>query len=190
MRPGLSDVWRGGGLLYGALDRIDARKGVASWAEALDWLTTYETARPIGEIQFWGHGQWGRGLVDRESLDINALSAKHPHHARLHALRDRLVGERRALWWWRTCETLGTKSGHEFARSLARFLDCRVAGHTYIIGFWQSGLHCLAPGAEPDWSVDEGIDHAAPPGQPRALWSSASAPNTISCLRGDLPAGV
>ncbi len=190
IRLGLSDAWRVGGLLYDALDRVDARFGVASWTEALDWLANVEPSRRIGEIQFWGHGLWGRGLVSRESLDIDAFRPGNPYNARLAAVRNRLVTGGRALWWWRTCETLGTAVGHEFARAQTRFLDCRVAGHTYIIGFWQSGLHCLAPGFEPNWPVDEGRDRTAPFGQPRAMRSTASAPNTITCLRGSLPDGV
>ena len=38
-------------------------------------------------------------------------------------------------------------AGHDFARAWTDFFGSRAAGHTFIIGYWQSGLHTLAPGA-------------------------------------------
>ena len=187
--PGLSLSWRIGGHLYRRLGRIDAWKGFTSWPEALEWLARHEAHRPIGEIQFWGHGRWGCALIDRERLDIEALDPAHPLHDSLAAVRERMKGVEGAQWWFRTCETFGAEPGHEFARAWTSYFDCRAAGHTYVIGPWQSGLHTLRPGARPHWSVDEALIEGTPKEPERAAWSSPSEPNTISCFHGTIPAG-
>jgi hypothetical protein len=181
--PGLSYIWRAGSQLYRALDRLDASHGVASWSEALDWLAAVRAGEPIGEIQFWGHGQWGCARVAEERLDRSALVLEHPHHQRLHAIRQRMTSQ--SLWWFRTCETFGGAEGHAFARDWTNFFGCRAAGHTYVIGFWQSGLHVLQPGEAPSWSVREGFDPVHPD-RGTALGSSPLEPNTITCLHGSV----
>jgi hypothetical protein len=183
--PGLTRTWEVGARLYAGLGRVDASYGAASWGEALAWLGAVEG--PIAEIQFWGHGRWGQAFIGRQSLDVGALVSTHPLHAGLVAVRARLDGPG-ALWWFRTCETFGKRQGHEFARRWTRFFGCRAAGHTYVIGPWQSGLHSLAPGAEPTWSIDAGLgpDKAAP----TALMAHPLAPNTITFLTGAIPAGM
>ena len=183
-RPGLSHAWTVGGALYRGLHHLDAWRGVASWAEGLEWLLDVAPSRRVAEIQFWGHGRFGAALIAGERLDVRALEAGHPHHARLAALRARLVGPE-ALWWFRTCDTFGTAAGHEFARAWTRFHGCRAAGHTHVIGFWQSGLHVLGPAEEPTWSVEEGVDPSRPSSSGRA--SRPWLPDTISCLRAALP---
>ena len=98
-----------------------------------------------------------------------------------------MPGGGQGLWWWRTCETLGAARGQAFAGALAEFLDARVAGHTFIIGAWQSGLHTLGPGETPRWSPTEGLKDGDPE-RPRAAYgSSRRAPNTIHCLHGQVP---
>ena len=185
--PGLTGSWMLGGWLYRALRRLDVFFGAASWEEALGWLSTVKPGRRIGEVQYWGHGNWGLVRCGQERLDVRALQPAHPLYEGLARVRDRLVPDGQALWWFRTCETFGTKAGHDFARAFTRFMNARAAGHTYVIGPWQSGLHLLEPGEEPHWPVEEGL----PPGveQPlRALWSSPRCPRTISFLHGRIPA--
>lgn len=186
-RPGLTDAWAAGARLYRALGRVDAWRGVASWPEALAWAAEVEPGRLIGEVQYWGHGRWGRALAGADVLDAGSLAPAHPLHAALAAVRARLAPD--ALWWFRTCETFGTAAGHDFARAFARFLGCRVAGHTYVIGAVQSGLHSLLPGAEPAWSATEGLPPGVPD-PPTAARSSLLAPNTITCLHGRVPPGM
>ena len=101
-------------------------------------------------------------------------------------VRDRLLPDGEALWWFRTCETFGTETGQRFARAWTRFLGCRAAGHTYVIGAWQSGLHSLQPGETPRWSPEEGVQ---PGPTPRSLTSRPGAPNTITFLHGRIPEG-
>jgi hypothetical protein len=183
--PGLSQIWGAGRYLYRALGRLDASYGAGSWAEALDWLAAVQTHDRIGEVQFWGHGRWGLARIGAEPLDASALKPGHPHHDRLARVRDRLEPGN-ALWWFRTCETFGTRTGQSFARAWTRYFDCRAAGHTFIIGAWQSGLHSLRPGEEPAWPEEEGLV----PGDPdRALTSRPGAPNTITFLHGRIPEG-
>lgn len=187
LRPGLSDAWRAGGSLYRGLGRLDATCGVASWEEALTWLVE-QAARSggtIGEVQFWGHGRRGCALIGDESLDASSLQSGARHAPLLRALRT--VLHAKCTLWFRTCETLGGATGQHFARTLADASGARVAGHTYVIGFWQSGLHALAPGASPHWSVDEGVGARGPAAT--ALLSSPALPNTIHCLQGTIPAG-
>lgn len=93
------------------------------------------------------------------------------------------------LWWFRTCETLGASCGQAFARAWADFLGCRVAGHTHVIGFYQSGLHSLRPGEKPTWSADEGIIEGDAARPLRAAESRRGIPNTITCLGGRPPPG-
>src|SRR5688572_11084395 len=95
-RGRLSPVWAAGARLYRGLRRIDAARGVASWAEAFDWLAAQR--EPLDEIQYWGHGKWGRALVGEESFDASALQARR---AQLDAVRERLAPD--ALIWFRTC---------------------------------------------------------------------------------------
>lgn len=180
---GLSHAWSAGGALYRALGRIDRWHGVWSWAEGLDWLLDSSRDEPIAQIQFWGHGEWGGLWIDEELLTAAALEPGHYLHDRLARLKTRLVPGGHALWWFRSCDVFGTKVGHDFARAWTRFFNCRAAGHTYQIMFFQSGLHVLAPGEEPTWSEDEGVI----PGLWKADDSSAFAPRTITCLHNEIP---
>lgn len=183
---GLTHSWIVGGWWYRLRGCIDGYRGVRSWSEALDWLASVEPGRPIEEIQFWGHGKWGCARVDGEALDVEALSEGHRHRPKLEAVADRMdPGE--GLWWFRTCETVGCRAGHEFARRWSRFFNCRVAGHTYIIGPWQSGLHCIGPGEQPDWPLNEGLAEGTPDNPKTAQWSGPFEPNTITCLHNDHP---
>ncbi len=183
--PRLSIAWRSGARLYRALGRIDAALGVASWAEALAWLGAQP--EPIDELQYWGHGTWGRALVDRtDVLDARALTPGHALHAGLTAVRAGLAPG--ALIWFRTCETFGAAAGLDFAERLANWTGARVAGHTHVIGVHQSGLHGLAPGVRPDWSADEGLAAGTPEAPERARRSAPWRPHTITCLAGQVPA--
>lgn len=181
--PGLTTAWWLGGRLYRGLDRIDAWRGVATWAEAFDWLRSCSTDRKIGEIQFWGHGHWGGLWMDEDVIDAEVMRPGHALYERLATLRDRLVQDGSALWWFRCCDLFGTQIGHDFAREWTRFFGCRAAGHTYTIEFWQSGLHILEPGQEPYWPIDEGVV----PGMSHARESYRGAPRTITCLHNTIP---
>lgn len=180
---GLTTAWRAGAGLYRALGRLDAARGVASWDEALAWLAA--SPAPIREIQYWGHGHWGGARVDRDALEVSALGAAHRHRPALEAIRARLAPD--ALVWFRTCETFGARRGLDFAERLADFLGARVAGHTRVIGFHQSGLHGLRPGARAYWPADDGLAAGTPDEPRRARGSRPWAPRTITCLAGAVP---
>ncbi len=179
--------WQYGTHLYRALGRLDAAHGARGFASALEWLKKYEPTRPIEELQFWGHGKWGRIFIDQETLDRSVLAPSHRHYAAFQAVRERLTPD--ALLWFRTCETLGARAGQDFAAALGDATGARVAGHTFVIGFFQSGLHCLRPGAQPEWSASEGLANGSPEQPKSALTSTPGAPNTITCLTGEIPEG-
>jgi hypothetical protein len=187
VRVGLSTAWRAGSVLYRKLDRLDAAFGATSWDEALAWLGSYEPTRSIREVQFWGHGQWGRVCIARDVFDASALAPGHRLAPRVAALRERLVPGGEALVWLRTCEAFGAAAGHDFATRLADGLGARVAGHTFIIGALQSGLHGLLPGHRPSWPVDEGIAKGTAEKPLRAYGSGIRRPRTITCFDGTVP---
>jgi hypothetical protein len=184
---GLSTAWRTGASLYRSMRRLDHVRGVASWQEALGWLASVGAGEPLGEIQVWGHGRWGRVLVDRDVLDARALAPSHALRAPLEAVRERLLPGGSALVWLRTCEAFGADAGLDFAARLADFFGARVAGHTHVIGAVQSGLHGLRPGNTPDWPATEGLAEGTPHDPRRALGSSVFRPHTIHCLTGVVP---
>lgn len=185
---GLSTAWGAGSALYRGVGRLDATFGATSWDEALGWLATYEPERPIAEIQYWGHGQWGCVMIDREAFDARALASGHRLAARIAAVRARLLPRGESLLWLRTCEAFGASAGLDFARRLADGFEARVAGHTFIIGAIQSGLHGLRPGHAPDWSEEEGIAEGTPAKPLRAHGSGVLKPRTVTCFAGEVPA--
>jgi hypothetical protein len=180
-------AWQLGTYLYRGLGHVDAAFGARSFAEAFTWLERYEPGRPVAELQFWGHGKWGRALIQRESFDRGTLAPGHPLSPRLAALRERLVPG--ALVWFRTCETLGAIPGQDFARALGDHLGARIAGHTYVIGYFQSGLHTLAAGQAPSWSPAEGLSRGSPEAPEAAFASRSGEPNTVTCFDSSIPDG-
>ena len=181
---GLTHSWMIGGRLYGATGALNQWYGASSWEEGLEWISRHDT---IDEIQFWGHGNWGKVLIDRQPLDISALSPSHPLHPVLRRIRERMNPH--AQWWFRTCDTFGANIGHAFATEWSGWFQRPVAGHTHIIGVWQSGLHRIEPGATPHWHAEEGLREGSPARPTLSTWSTYGAPNTIHCLQSRVPTG-
>ncbi len=182
----LGRAWYVGSAFYRWQGAVDATFGARTFESAFAWLE--RSKHPIGELQFWGHGKWGRALIDQQRWDRAALGDAHPLRRGLDALRERLAPD--ALLWFRTCETLGALAGQDFAKALGDFTGARIAGHTYEIGFFQSGLHALAPGEMPAWDPSEGLAEGNPAEPSRSLPSRPDAPSTITCLTTRLPPGV
>src|SRR5262245_33741563 len=88
----LSRIWRVGAGLYEMLGRLDGYYGADSWRSALTWLTQVNPSEPIQEIQFWGHGQWGRALIDRDVLSDGNFTGEDPLYDLLVAVRARIAG--------------------------------------------------------------------------------------------------
>lgn len=187
--PGLSHAWQLGGALYSLLGRFDGRIGVRSWGEALDWLAKREPSRPIGEVQYWGHGKWGAPRICGESLNEMCLLRDHQLRAPLETVAKRMLPGDAGLWWFRTCESFGAVPGQRFAQAFTDVIGCRAAGHTFIIGPVQSGLHSLGPGETPSWSPEEALLEGTAEQPKRAAWSALRLPNTVTCLTGRIPAG-
>jgi hypothetical protein len=182
----LGASWHAGALLYKGMGWVDATYGARSVGDALDWVLRTARERPIRELQYWGHGKWGRILIDRESFDRGSLAKGHALRPKLEALRERLSPA--ALLWFRTCETLGACAGQDFARALGDFTGASVAGHTFVIGYFQSGLHVLAPGASPSWPETEGLREGTPEDPRTAFESGPAQPNTVTCFTHAVPA--
>lgn len=180
---GLTHAWMLGGILYRFLGRIDAVRGVSTWSEALDWLNHHEPTRTICEIQFWGHGEWGGLWMEEDLIKIDVLEEGHALYGSWVALKNRLVSDGTALFWFRCCDTFGAEAGQDFARRWTSFFECSTAGHTYTINFLQSGLQVLQLGEEPNWPIEEGIV----PGLEHASESGFFAPRTITCLQNEIP---
>jgi hypothetical protein len=105
---------------------------------------------------------------------------------KLDAVRERLTQD--ALIWFRTCETLGAQPGQDFAAALADYSGARVAGHTFVIGYFQSGLHELSPGVAPHWLASEGLARGTAENPLLARLSGPHEPHTITCFTGQIPA--
>jgi len=187
MPLGLTHTWMVGQHLYAGLGRIDRAFGAATWAEALDWLGSVGGERQISEVQYWGHGHWGSVEIGGEGLTRDALDPTNPHRPGLERLRERLTGD--ALLWFRTCDAFGARKGHDFAMAWADFMGCDIAGHTFVIGLWQSGLHRISPGQAAHWPDDEGVREGTAAEPKRSTWSGPLKPNTISFLGGRIPKG-
>lgn len=186
--PGLTHSWVVGSRLYQLRNQIDLSFGAAAFVEALTWLASVQPTRRIAEIQYWGHGKWGQIHCNGNAWGERALLRAHEWAPLLDRIRSRLSGPE-ALLWLRTCESFGAQRGQSFAAALAERMGCKVAGHTYIIGPFQSGLHTLQPGQPAHWPVEEGIREGTPQAPQRAFWSTPFAPHTIHCLQGEIPAG-
>ncbi|HRI71844.1 MAG TPA: hypothetical protein PK156_46745, partial [Polyangium sp.] len=155
---GLSPVWWAGTWMHRLRRAADATLGARSWDEALTWAAqaAEKRGRPIGSIQFWGHGTWGRMIVGKTSLDHETIGFGQPLALVIDRFRAQLVGPE-AVFWLRCCSAFGTQRGQAFATQLVNRLGCRVIGHTHVIGFWQSGTHSLGVGETPSWSPREGV---------------------------------
>ncbi len=184
---GLRAAWSTGARVYRALGRVDAYFPATSWASALSFLATFQEGRPIGQVQFWGHGKWGGALIADDVFSRTTLGQGGATADALSAIERRMLPDAGSLVWFRTCETLGAQRGHDFAMQLSERLGARVAGHTYVIAALQSGLHGLRPGARPSWSLTEGLSRGTADAPEEAYWSSAAAPNTVHFMHNEVP---
>ena len=185
--PGLSPIWRAGTWVHRLAFAADASLAATSWAEALEWAAAVsrERGRPIGSLQVWGHGGWGSMDIGATSLDRAALRPGHALAAPIDAFKAALAGPESILWL-RCCSAFGHTTGQQFAEALAVRLGCRVAGHTFIIGVFQSGTHSLRPGGKATWDAAEGVRRHGGAAV-AALTSAPGSPNTVSCLALGLP---
>jgi hypothetical protein len=183
----LRTAWAMGSTLYRGLGRVDSAYGAKSWPDALNWLAREGEHTGIDEIQFWGHGTWGNVYIANDILSIRSLHEDHEHYALLQALKSRLRPDGSSLVWFRTCETFGTAAGQAFATKLTQLLHTRAAGHTHVIGVWQSGLHGLNPGDMPHWSSSEGLKDGTAENPKTARESSPNAERSLHFMNGKIP---
>ena len=192
VRLGLAPAWWIGAKLYAFARQVEGARffarGVASFDEAIRFAVacTGRTQSPLTELQMWGHGGFGFMDLGESRLDRAALAPSHPLAGPLDLLRDALADDGQV--WLRCCSSFGGSEGRAFGPALAERLGTRVVGHTYVIGAVQSGTHSLSPGEVPMWPVDEGVQRIDGK-TARAKASRPGEPNTIGCLRLDLPKG-
>lgn len=162
--------WAVGCWLQKLFGLVDDFHGASSWEDALTWLDT----RPgkLTSVQYWGHGSPGGVWLADEPM---------PFHRLVATLQTKL--DPRSIVWFRTCSTFQGDVGWAYSKGLADGLGCVVAGHTRIIGLWQSGLHTRRLGQPPSWPMNEGestfpLAHLLPMGN-----------NCIFCLVTRIPDG-
>ena len=183
---GLSRAWSSGSRLYSLLRRSDGAYGARNFADGLAWASSFRPSERIAELQFWGHGKWGRIFIAKESLDRGALAAGH-HHLALCALRERLLPN--ALVWFRTCETFGAAAGHDFARAWTDFFGMQGGGPHLRDRVLAE--RSASPSARRRAIVEQGrrFDPGSAQRPERAAISWPGRPNTITCLQGRVPEG-
>lgn len=178
--------WVTGGHFYKLFRGVEETKGCYNWTEALNYLSNVDSDKKIKSIQFWGHGSPGRVWINGDFLSVRSLLASSTHRSYLLKLKERLTPE--SVIWFRSCNVFAGQEGYLFAIAFSQFMNCVVAGHTFIVGPWQSGLHTIKPGERPSWSKEEGIKKKEN-GETQMLWSKPWSPNTIFCLTGQIPKG-
>ena len=178
--------WLTGGVFYKYFKSVEENSGFEDWESALKWLNYVQPNKKIKTIQFWGHGTPGRVWINGECLSVRSFLASSPERYLLSKLKERLTPD--STVWFRCCNLFAGKEGKLFAKSLANFLNCRVAGHTFIVHGWQGGLHTVKPGQDPSWSESEGIK-IKKDGSKEMLWTAPWSPNTIFCLTNEIPEG-
>ena len=183
LRSGMARSWFANGGLYRNLRTLDAAKGFDAWEDALGWLATYSSGQKIAEVQFWGHGSPGHVWMNGQILTAHSFFGHHG--PALRRLTHRLLPG--STVWLRTSGTFAGEAGHEFAQVWSQALECRVAGHTFDLGFFQSGLHAVTPDEVPQWPLTEGIAEGTPV-KPIVLRKSMPwCVNTLTCLSSAVP---
>lgn len=182
----LTMSWVLGAKLYKATRSVDLVKGVASWAEALEWLNTVNPSEKIEQIQIWGHGWPGRSYIGKEFITLDDV-VSGPLSDGFAKLKNRLTPD--SIIWFRNCAVFCGEPGHKFAEGFSTHMGCVAAAHTYIIGLFQAGLHTIKPGQKAYWPVTEGIEEGPASWPKKIRWSRMWSENSIFCLRSDIPKG-
>lgn len=120
--------------------RVSRVYGAASVSDAMSYLvhTYFLEAVEWQQVQFWCHGRPGQVLIGQTTLTKNCTADEW---ATLKDLSE--VIPRDCMVWFRSCSTFAGPAGKEFANWIAATLACHVAGFTYTIWFFQSGLRCV-----------------------------------------------
>lgn len=188
IKDAVSVTWTVGGKIYPVLRRCDVAVPVKSWAEVCPALMSLAEKHPITQVQFWGHGWFGKAAIGDDVLNTSTLR-NTAFGAELRALGEKLAPG--AIWWFRTCATYGAPAGKHFAEQFTNCLNRTTAGSTYSIGLIHSGIRTLLPYQKPYWSDREGVDFL--PGENsersggKALLPTFSAPNTLMFWRNKIP---
>lgn len=114
----------------------------------------------IGRVEFWCHGDTGYFRIGPKRYRAKALTEPSP---RLAAAWERLRCwlSPGAILHFRSCATLHSGPGQEFAAAASRYFNAdgrnvTIVGYTRPTGLTQPGGHALRPGELPTWSAREG----------------------------------
>lgn len=174
--------WVVGTFLYVLFGRAKARKGVASWDEAFDWIIEQSAQEKLSELQMWGHGYWGAVKIGETWLSARRFGQ---YEDKLNKIKEN--SSENCLWWFRSCNVAGAVRGQEFVTGFAEKMGAVVAAHTFIVWVWHSGLRLVKPGKLPDWSPEEGIKEGTPEDPKKPLWAKPWSPRAMTCLRTRVP---
>lgn len=170
--------------LYRTFCHTKLVKGFDSWSDALHWVNGVEYGHPIRSLQVWGRGGFGSVFIGERCLNIRALSTESHFYGDLVTLRARLTPD--ATIWFRSSHTFGSDIGQRFAEAFTKFMGCTVAGHTYGLNAFHSGLRTLEPGTKPDWPELEGLVDARD-GTMQKAGSAPWFPRTILFTQNTIP---
>jgi hypothetical protein len=172
---------------FGLMRLCDIVVEASSWEQA---FTKMAALKRVDEVQVWCHGWAGSATIGKgaraDRFSAASFEEGHEHFRSLRAFSNRLQPD--ALFWLRTCASFAGSPGHRFAKTLATFLRCRVAGSTHNIGFpWHSGIRSLRPGFAPSWPLTEGIAEGTPDQPKKFLPSGSVRPNTLFFMKTRIP---
>lgn len=168
-------------------DRFTHLIRAKSWSNAFSQLTEIsKSGQKIAEVQFAGHGSDGCAFIGTDCFNIHTLTSNDEFKAFVATRPFAMSRTVRPLFWFRTCSTLNSDVGRQFAKALSDAFCVvvviasgsaaeegagksvespyvRVAGHTQNIStpnpLLQPGLVCYDPLAVPDkiwWKDGEG----------------------------------
>lgn len=146
----LDESWGIGAFSMWFRDRTDGMLGALSWGEVFAWLKNRAKIKLIKELQIWSHGSPGEVYINGEKLTNYLKENIKDFKSFMHP---------EGLIWFRTCATFHGKKGKEFAINMTNIFNCKIAAHSFKIGFpTHSGLHLLKPNEKPKWPDKEGIN--------------------------------
>jgi hypothetical protein len=150
--------------------------GVSSWDDAYEKvLGAVRPGTRLMELQWWGDGSPGAPRIN----------GKTPPDDFWQPLSTLVTPD--SLVWFRMCSVLFGRKGQSFAERTADELACRVAGHTRVIGVWQSGLCSVRPGVIQPFFPLDGYRWKEEDWQKNT--SGWREPRTIFCARMSVPGG-
>ena len=151
--------WRTPRILEMAHTQANLVMGASNWDDAItkiiDACTSIKrNGKPLGVIQFWGHGMPGVPMMGEHRLSYPAFKDNSSSlYARLCQMRD-LISPATYLWF-RCSSFFSGEMGRNAVEHFTNFFRCKLVGHTHKIGFIQSGCYVVDIKDKPRWPVTD-----------------------------------